>query len=74
MDACLQLLSPGEALMYPDFAVPQEVVDEVTAAMGAAAHQPSCKICHNLARRGKRLPTLWLPRNVDVLAHHMQTK
>lgn len=73
-DTCLKLLPPGEAIMYPEYRVSQEVAEEIEAIMAAERNPPSCRKCHNLLKSSWRFETLWMPKDVNILAHHMRTK
>ncbi|RPD67497.1 hypothetical protein L226DRAFT_566197 [Lentinus tigrinus ALCF2SS1-7] len=74
LEACLMLLYPGEELVYPEYKIPQEEADEIAALMAAEQHPPTCKRCYDLTKRTWRFKSMWMPRDVDVLAHHMKTK
>ncbi|RDX47722.1 hypothetical protein OH76DRAFT_709802 [Lentinus brumalis] len=73
-DACLRLLHPGQHLMIPDYELEREEADEVAAILAAEEHPPACRICHNLTKDSWRFKSLWMPRDVGILAHHMQAK
>ncbi len=74
LDACLQLLRPGESPICPDYKVSQDMKDEIEGLMSAEEYLPSCKICHNLTKDRWRSQSLWMSKDVNLLAHHMTSK
>ncbi|RDX47719.1 hypothetical protein OH76DRAFT_709659 [Lentinus brumalis] len=73
-DACLRLLDPDEEPKYSGYKVEQSVADEVAAVIAGREDAPICKICSNLTKENSRWKSLYLPKDVKVLAHHMKTK
>ncbi len=73
-DSCLRLLDPDEEPKYPDYKVEQSVADEVAAVIAGRENPPICKICYNLTKDNSRSKSLYLLKDVNVLAHHMKTK
>ncbi|RPD67471.1 hypothetical protein L226DRAFT_136938 [Lentinus tigrinus ALCF2SS1-7] len=72
--ACLKLLCPGEEMSYPEYKIPQGEADEIAALMAAERYPPACKICCNLTKSSWRRKSMWMPRDVELLAHHTKTK
>ncbi len=73
-DACLRLLDPDEEPKYSGYKVEQSVADEVAAVIAGRENPPICKICYNLTKENARSKSLYLLKDVNVLAHHMKTK
>lgn len=71
---CLQLLAEGEQMMIPEYDVPSDVVAEVTALLDANDLKPTCSTCYRMVKDGSHWYGLYLEKDVQVLAHHMQTK
>ncbi len=60
--------------MIPDYELEREEADEIAAILAAEEHPPACRICHNLTKDSWRFKSLWMPRDIGILAHHMQAK
>ena len=74
-ESCLMLLSVGEQLMQPDYGIPEEDANDIGVIMADEQYPPACRICHDLTMERRRSHnTLWMPKDVNVLAHHMRTK
>ncbi|KAL1944343.1 hypothetical protein VTO73DRAFT_3528 [Trametes versicolor] len=71
---CLQLLAEGEQMMISEYAVPGDVVAEVTALLNANDVKPTCSTCYRMVKDGSHWNGLYLEKDVQVLAHHMNTK
>ena len=78
---CLQLLSDGEEFKYPAYQIPREDANNLAAEIMSQEAPPSCKLCQTVQLLGRGTkpryhhpPSSKLPRDVDVIAHHMYTK
>ena len=73
-NACLTLLDPGEEIVYPDYGLTEEETNDITALVNAEQCRPSCKVCHDLRKDNRRYSSLYMPKDVNLLAHHMKTR
>ena len=71
----MKLLAPGETPVYPDYRIPQTEADAIADKMAMQEHGPFCATCKYVAKAFQSLSSPErLPKDVDVISHHMFTK